>query len=147
MASESAAGSRREPAPYMNPYLAGIGLGLVLLAAFVVMGRGLGASGAISSVAAVTVDTVASEHARGNPFWMGYLEGEGSPLKTFLVFEVIGMLVGGFISGALAGRVRSTVEKGPRIEYVRCHKCFRRIRKEHAIQRMRGTFCSGCSTG
>ncbi len=30
----------------MNPYLAGIGLGLVLLAAFVVMGRGLGASGA-----------------------------------------------------------------------------------------------------
>ena len=29
--------------PYMNPYLAGIGLGLVLLSAFVVMGRGLGA--------------------------------------------------------------------------------------------------------
>ena len=33
--------------PHMNPYWAGFGLGLVLLAAFVVMGRGLGASGAI----------------------------------------------------------------------------------------------------
>ena len=41
----------RAPAPYMNPYLAGIGLGLVLLASFVVMGRGLGASGAFSSAA------------------------------------------------------------------------------------------------
>ena len=36
------AGPRR---PYTNPYLAGIGLGLVLLAAFVLMGRGLGRLG------------------------------------------------------------------------------------------------------
>jgi len=28
--------------PYWNPYVAGLGLGLVLLASFVVMGRGLG---------------------------------------------------------------------------------------------------------
>ena len=34
--------------PYSNPYLSGFGLGLVLLAAFVVMGRGLGASGAFA---------------------------------------------------------------------------------------------------
>ena len=39
------------------------------------------------------------------------------------------------------------LEKGPRIEYVRCHKCFRRIRKEHAVRRLRGTYCSGCTTG
>ena len=30
------------PKPYSNPYAAGFGLGLVLLAAFVIMGRGLG---------------------------------------------------------------------------------------------------------
>ena len=34
--------------PYWSPYISGIGLGLVLLAAFVIMGRGLGASGAFS---------------------------------------------------------------------------------------------------
>ncbi len=107
---------RRAPAPYMNPYLAGIGLGLVLLGSFVVMGRGLGASGAFSSACAVAIDAVAPAHAQGNPFWRDYLtSGVGHPLKEFLVFEVLGVLVGGFLSGLLAGRVRRTVEKGPRI--------------------------------
>jgi len=101
---------------YMNPYLAGLGLGLVLLASFVVMGRGLGASGAMSSVVAVGVDAVAPEHARANEFFLGYLEGGvGHPLKAFLVFEVLGVLVGGFISGALAHRIKRTVERGPRV--------------------------------
>jgi uncharacterized membrane protein YedE/YeeE len=105
----------RRPAPYMNPYLAGVGLGLVLLASFVIMGRGLGASGALSSVVSTTVDSVAPAHARANDFYVGYLEsGVGHPLKSWLVFEVLGILVGGFISGALAGRIHVTVERGPR---------------------------------
>jgi uncharacterized membrane protein YedE/YeeE len=106
----------RKAAPYMNPYLAGIGLGLVLLAAYVIMGRGLGASGAFSSAVAVAVDGVAPEHARGNEFYVGYLEsGAGHPLKSWLVFQVLGLAIGGFVSGALAGRVKRMVEKGPRV--------------------------------
>ncbi len=102
--------------PYMNPYLAGIGLGLVLLSAFVVMGRGLGASGAYSSVVAVGVETVAPEHARANDFYLGYLEnGAGHPFKSWLVFEVVGLIAGGFLSGALAGRLKRRIEKGPRV--------------------------------
>ncbi len=101
--------------PYMNPYLAGIGLGLVLLSAFVFMGRGLGASGAYSSLVAVGVETVAPEHARGNEFYRGYLEnGAGHPFKSWLVFEVVGLIAGGFLSGALAGRLKKRIEKGPR---------------------------------
>ena len=109
--------SRAEATPraYSNPYLAGIGLGLVLLAAFVIMGRGLGASGALSSLIAWATNLIAPEHAQANEFYVGYLEGGSHPLKSWLVFEVIGVLVGGFISGALAGRVKLTVEKGPRI--------------------------------
>lgn len=106
----------RALAPYMNPYLAGVGLGIVLLAAFVVMGRGLGASGAVSSLVSWVVSLVAPEHAGSNAFFAGYLEeGVGHPLKSWLVFEVLGVLAGGFISGALAGRLERTVEKGPRI--------------------------------
>ncbi len=41
--------------PYMNPYLAGFGIGLMLLAAFVTMGRGLGGSSAFATAAGVTV--------------------------------------------------------------------------------------------
>jgi hypothetical protein len=102
--------------PYSNPYLVGVGLGLVLLAAFVIMGRGLGASGAFSTLIAVGVDKVAPEHAGNNSFYSDYLgDGTSNPLKDWLVFEVVGVLAGGFISGSLAGRVRKGIEKGPRI--------------------------------
>lgn len=104
------------PKPYWNPYLSGIGLGLVLLAAFVIMGRGLGASGAFSSLVAVGVDTVAPAHAQSNEFYKEYLgDGSKNPLKDWLVFEVLGVFVGGFISGALGGRIKKTTEKGERI--------------------------------
>jgi hypothetical protein len=104
----------RTPDRFANPYLAGIALGLVLLAAFVAMGRGLGASGAFSATVAWIVDGVAPAHAEGNGFYQSYL-AYGHPLKGWLVWEVLGMVVGGLLSGLLAGRVRAVVEKGPRI--------------------------------
>lgn len=105
----------RAPQPYMNPYLAGIGLGLVLLAAFVIMGRGLGASGAFSTLVSVVVAKVAPDHAAGNAFYGEYLSTEGNPLKDWLLFEVIGLFAGGFLSGVLAGRIKRSTEKGPNI--------------------------------
>jgi len=41
--------NQKEPKKYMNPYLAGFFLGLTIIAAFYLSGRGLGASGAIKS--------------------------------------------------------------------------------------------------
>jgi hypothetical protein len=106
--------ARHVPRPYANPYLAGIGLGLVLLSAFVVMGRGLGASGAYNSLIAWLASILAPGFASSNEFLSGYL-GDGHPLKAWLVFEVIGVFAGGFLSGILANRVAGTIEKGPRI--------------------------------
>jgi uncharacterized membrane protein YedE/YeeE len=102
--------------PYMNPYVAGIGLGLVLLSAFVVMGRGLGASGAFTAVVAWAVNSVDPTHVSGNAFLDRYI-GDGSthPLKAWLVFEVLGLFIGALVSGLLARRVAVIVEKGPRI--------------------------------
>ena len=101
--------------PYMNPYLAGVGLGLVLLAAFVFMGRGLGASGAFSATVAWLMDLVAPAHARASEYYSQYLVGDTHPLKAWLVFEVLGVAAGALVSGLLAGRVRLTVERGPRV--------------------------------
>jgi uncharacterized membrane protein YedE/YeeE len=102
--------------PYMNPYLAGVLLGLVLLGAIFVSGRGLGASGALKSGVIAAVDAAAPAHAAARPFYREYAaEHAGNPLKQWLVFEVIGVLIGGFLSGLVSGRLTWTTEKGPRI--------------------------------
>jgi uncharacterized membrane protein YedE/YeeE len=101
--------------PYSNPYLAGFGLGLVLLAAFVLVGRGLGASGAFASAAAAATVTAAPETAAANDYFARYLTASGAPKIDWLVVELIGVTIGGFLSAWFAGRVAKTIEKGPRI--------------------------------
>jgi len=115
VARDTAAPRTRTGKAYMNPYLAGVGLGLVLLAAFVVMGRGLGASGAFSAAVAWGLSFVAPAYVRSNEYLGPYLDGGAHPLKAWLVFEVVGVFTGALLSGLLAHRVRRTVEKGPRI--------------------------------
>jgi uncharacterized membrane protein YedE/YeeE len=107
--------AKMEKKNYWNPYLAGIGLGITLLLAFVLVGRGLGASGALMRFTAWLTSVFAPEHVNQNIYLAKYA-GEGiNPLKNWLVFEVIGVVVGGFISGTLAGRLKFVTEKGPRI--------------------------------
>ena len=109
----SAARAAAAPKPYLDPYLAGVGVGLVLLLAYVVMGRGLGASGAFSSVAAAAAASADPARAAANPAYAEYL-GAGGPLRDWLVVEVIGVMLGGFLSARLAGRWRVAAERGPR---------------------------------
>lgn len=101
---------QRVPRAYADPYLAGAGLGLVLLACFVVVGRGLGASGAFASTAAGVVAAIAPERAAASTLFSHYLEGQG-PWLEWLTFELIGVLIGAWISAALAGRLRVEVER------------------------------------
>ena len=101
---------------YMNPYIGGVLLGLVLLAANFISGRGLGASGAIKSVVVATTQTVAPKYAERTKYFKEYHEEHsGSPLKNWLVFQMLGVIVGGFASGALAGRLKFKVEHSPKI--------------------------------
>jgi uncharacterized membrane protein YedE/YeeE len=94
--------------------VAGTGLGLVLLAAFVVVGRGLGASGAFASSAAGVVAATAPARAAASPYFARYLTGDG-PWREWLLFEIAGVALGGFLSALLAGRLRLAIERGPRI--------------------------------
>lgn len=100
---------------YLNPYIGGVLLGLVLIAANFVSGRGLGASGAIKSAVVTTVNTVAPEHSEKAAFYSEYNESHPKPMKSWLVFQMLGVLVGAFISGALAGRLKIKVEHSPKI--------------------------------
>jgi len=110
--------------PYWNSYVAGVALGLVLLAAFVATGRGLGASGAVTRLAAHTTQKVeamakggtAAERdtfARHNAYTAQYINDESDSLDDFLLYMFVGVMVGGFISGVLAHRAQLSTSMGP----------------------------------
>ena len=105
----------KNPKPFMNSYLAGFLLGIVLLGTFYITGRGLGASGAIKSGVVYTVDKLAPAHAENVKFYKEYNEehSEG-PLKNWLVFEIIGTIIGAFVSGIWGKRAGFKIEGGPR---------------------------------
>ena len=99
---------------YMNPYLAGVLLGVVLLLAMYLSGRGLGASGGIKYCAVSLVELISPRHAAESPYISRYFQGSSLPLLDWLPFEVFGMFFGAFLSGALSRRLKCTIEKSPR---------------------------------
>ena len=99
----------------MNPYLAGVLLGLVLLSAMYLSGRGLGASGGIKYCVVSIVGAGSPDHVQKSHYYSKYFEEGSSPMKNWLVLEIFGILVGGFLSGALSGRLTWRIEKSPRI--------------------------------
>ena len=104
---------------YMNPYMAGTLLGIVLLASMYVSGRGLGASGGIKYCVVSIVGAVDRQHAENSIYYSRYFEDEKKPMTNWLVLEIIGIIAGGFISGALSGRLKLKVEKSPGISVSR----------------------------
>ncbi|WP_346859002.1 YeeE/YedE thiosulfate transporter family protein [uncultured Draconibacterium sp.] len=100
---------------YMNPYVAGVLLGLVLLSAMFFSGRGLGASGGLKYTVVAAVGAINMEHVQQSPYYSKYFENGERPLKSWLAFEVLGMVLGGFISGAISGRLKFKVERSPKI--------------------------------
>lgn len=100
---------------YSSPYLVGVGLGLVLLASFFITGHGLGASGGVMKTIVAAEKVVSQEHVDQNEYLAQYGGGDKNPLKDWYIFEILGVLVGGLLSGALAGRVKKEANHGPRI--------------------------------
>jgi uncharacterized protein len=101
---------------YINPYLGGVLLGLVLLAANFISGRGLGASGAIKDTIAATVKVVAPTHYHNDAYYSeNYAMQRERPMNSWLVYQMLGVIAGGFLSGVLAGRLKLRVEHSPGI--------------------------------
>lgn len=95
---------------YINPYLAGVLLGLVLLSSFVIAGRGIGASGAASQVVAHSYSALDVSN--------NYLEAqktEDNLFDTWIFIEVIGILLGAFLSAWQSGRFKVELVKSSNI--------------------------------
>ena len=101
---------------YINPYLGGVLLGLLILATIYITGRGLGASGSIKSAVVTTANTISPEKTSNNQYMSKFISDDHSPMHTWLVFESLGVLLGGLLSGILFGRVNKfRTDHGPKI--------------------------------
>jgi uncharacterized protein len=90
--------------PYVNAAHAGIALGLVLLAAFVFAGRGLGASGAFADVVGLAIDRTAPSFVAARPALADRLPTDVSLGDEWIVWQIIGVFIGAAISARVAGR-------------------------------------------
>ena len=105
----------RPTKPYIHPYLAGALLGVVLFVAFFLTGNGLGASGGLNNIIGFIEDLIAPSHMDRVPYLVKIAGGDKNPLDSWLVFMVLGTLLGGFISGWVNGRLKVETVRGPRI--------------------------------
>lgn len=101
--------------PHWDPYLAGVALGLVLLATFLVFGRGLGASGALTRFTSVLAHAVSPSWVESNGVIGTYFAQGAHWWDDWLVFEVVGVLLGGLAGGLTSGRMKLVVERGARV--------------------------------
>ena len=93
----------------MNPYLAGVILGLTLLASYLVLGAGLGASAGIARIAAYLESGLLPSHVSSSEYFGAWGK---DPLHYYLVFMFFGVFAGGFISSFLSRRLKFQVERG-----------------------------------
>ena len=102
--------------PYMNPYLAGFLLGILLLVTIYITGRGLGASGGVKSMVLLLVKTFQpAQWASESSYYHQYAGDPSSPLKSWLFFEIVGVVIGAFFSGIISNRLGFRIDKGFKI--------------------------------
>lgn len=101
--------------PFWNPYVAGIALGLVLLASFVITGKGLGASGAVTHLQAELWHAIDPTWATENANIGKYFTPELSAWNSWIVFLGIGVALGGLAGALSGGRVKGETIHGPRV--------------------------------
>jgi hypothetical protein len=92
-----------------NPYLAGVALGATLLASFLVLSTGLGASAGLARLAAVLEAAVWPSHVAESEYFGRW---GSNPLSYYLVYMFVGIFLGGLLSALTGRRLNVSVERG-----------------------------------
>lgn len=98
---------------YWSPYGAGAAIGLTLLVTILVLGSGLGASGAIARMVAAAFHAIAPQAAESHAYFKTYFTEGRSPLQDWMLYQFAGVFLGGLIGALTAKRWRPGLEKGP----------------------------------
>jgi uncharacterized membrane protein YedE/YeeE len=95
--------------PFWSPLVAGIALGIVLMLTFVISGHGLGASGAATHAIASAGLLIAPAATQTNGY-LGPMVSEGSPMGSWITWEVLGIGLGAAAAAFMAGRFRVQID-------------------------------------
>lgn len=97
------------------PFVAGIVIGISMLLSFVVAGRGIGASGALTRFAATLQDLIFPAMTEKSVYFSKFFTSGLHPLNNWLVYMMIGLLAGSFVAARLCGELRIETLRGPNI--------------------------------
>ena len=97
------------------PIPAGILIGISMLLAFVVAGRGIGASGAMTRLVAWVQHGLFPTATEQSAYFGKYFADGAHPLNDYVVFLLVGLLIGAFVAAWRSGELRMEVLRGPNI--------------------------------
>ena len=97
----------RAPRAYADGTRSGIALGFVLLASFILAGRGIGASGAFAAAAGTLVGAVSPGALAADPALADRLPAGVRLLDDWIVLQLAGLCIGAMLSAWWSGRWRT----------------------------------------
>mgnify|MGYP001814434980 FL=1 len=105
-------GTRWPPVP------AGSLIGISMLLAWLVAGRGVGASGGMTRFVAWVQHGLFPAATEQSAYFGNYFADGAHPLYDYVVFLLVGLLIGAFIAAWRTGELRLEVLRGPRASVV-----------------------------
>lgn len=102
--------------PFWSPLVAGIALGLVLLATFLLTGHGLGASGFATRFTAWLGSEIAHPATESNAYLGPFISGAASPLANWISWEILGVALGALAAAWSSGRFRFRIDGASKLD-------------------------------
>lgn len=100
---------------YWNPYFGGFLLGIIIIFAVYISGRSIGAGEAMKDTVVAAIDVAAPEYSTNSTFIQENTKGKEQPIKSWIVFQVLGVFAGAFLSGVINNRVSLRLQHSPKI--------------------------------
>ena len=105
--------AKSDEKPFLNPYVGGVGIGLTLFFSFFLVGKGLGASGALTRLFTFGLNQIAPSYTTSQVYFQKYVGGLNNPLYHWLVFMFVGIVIGALLAGMRQKRLATGMFKGP----------------------------------
>lgn len=99
----------------LPPVFGGILVGLSMVLAFVIAGRGIGASGSLTRIVAVAQNAIIPEITQKSEYFSPYFENGQNPLNNWLLYLFAGLLMGSLAASLICREFKLEVLRGPAI--------------------------------